>query len=253
VTTTNVIQVGASKGAALTPAILLDAYRQGLFPMAGPTPDIIDWHIAEPRAVVRLNDVHVPKSLRKAARKKPYAVTIDRAFDGVFDACAGLGGAAKRMGSWMTLDIRRVFRDLARSGIAKSVECWSGENLVAGLYGLAIGDVFFGESMFTTVSDGSKIALLHLIARLRAGGFSLLDSQMETDHMARFGLDHIPHADFVIKLGAALTGRACWNVCQADVDVALEKILRSGDLAASNPVSGGRASFGPSLMPPVAQ
>lgn len=166
----------------LTPSLLLRAYAAGVFPMAeSAESEEILWIDPELRGVFPLDRFHVPRSLRKRMLRADYEVTVDRDFEGVIDGCAA------RETTWINADIRRLYVALHRMGYAHSVEFWMEGRLLGGLYGVKLGAAFFGESMFSLAPDASKVALVHLVARLRVGGFRLLDAQFVTDHLARFG------------------------------------------------------------------
>lgn len=187
----------------ITPELMLRAYRIGLFPMAeSREARTLYWLDPEMRGVMPLDAFHVPRRLARTLRRKPYEVTANMAFEAVIDACA-----APRPGSadsWINADIRRLFVALHRQGHAHSVEAWRGDELVGGLYGVALGGAFFGESMFSRADDASKIALVHLVARLRLGGFTLLDAQFQTEHLAQFGTREIPRAEYKRLLAEAV-------------------------------------------------
>ena len=195
----------------LTPDLLLAAYQAGVFPMADPGGDI-GWYAPDPRGVLPLDAFHVPKSLRRVVRQGRFTVRTDTAFREVMEACAA--AAPGREDTWISRDIVRAYTALHRLGFAHSVECWQdgadGPELVGGLYGVALGGAFFGESMFHRATDASKVALVHLIERLRAGGYVLLDTQMTTSHLERFGAVEIPRAEYERRLAEALRTRAAW-------------------------------------------
>ena len=166
----------------LTPAVLIRAYAAGVFPMAeSAEADEILWIDPELRGIIPLNRFHVPRSLAKRIRQGGFRIDVDLDFEGVIQGCAG------RETTWINDDIRRLYVALFRMGYAHSVEMRVGDRLVGGLYGVKLGGAFFGESMFSDAPDASKIALVYLVARLKAGGFRLLDTQFVTDHLARFG------------------------------------------------------------------
>jgi leucyl/phenylalanyl-tRNA--protein transferase len=186
----------------LTPTLILRAYAAGVFPMAdGAETDGVFWVDPRLRGVFPLDGFHVPRSLAKRIRAGGFTVTVDRAFDDVIDACAD------RDETWINGDIRRLYVSLHRMGHAHSVEVWIDGRLAGGLYGVRMGAAFFGESMFHRATDASKIALVYLVARLKAGGFTLLDSQFTTDHLSRFGAVAIPRDDYHRQLDAALRGK----------------------------------------------
>ena len=176
------------------------------------------------RAVLPLDGLKVSRSLRKVVRRGSFAVHTDTAFDAVVAACA-----APRPGrpeTWINSDIRRLYGALHAQGAAHSMESWCDGALVGGLYGVALGGAFFGESMFSTAPDASKVALVHLVARLRAAGYRLLDVQMQSDHMARLGTIEIPRTAFLRQLEAALRRRPTWP---ADTPIdALDRVLAAG-------------------------
>lgn len=171
-----------TKRIELTPALLLRAYAAGVFPMAeSADSDELLWIDPELRGVIPLDRFHVPRSLAKRMRGGEDRVTVDEDFEGVIEGCAD------RDTTWINAEIRRLYVALRRMGYAHSVEVWRDGRLAGGLYGVKLGAAFFGESMFSAEQDASKIALVHLVARLRRGGFRLLDAQFVTDHLARFG------------------------------------------------------------------
>ena len=187
--------------------MILRAYAAGIFPMAE-TRDDDEIHWIDPRwrGVMPLDDgFHVPKSLRKAIRKQPYRLTCDTAFEAVIAGCAEIGDHADRWETWINDVIEDAFVDLHHRGYAHSVEAWDADgHLVGGLYGLALGGAFFGESMFSRATNASKIALCHLVAVLRRNGFVLLDTQFVNDHLVQFGIEEIPKAEYHRRLAVAL-------------------------------------------------
>lgn len=196
-------------GPRLTPDILLRAYAEGLFPMAERRDDpTLYWISPELRGILPLDRFHVPKRLARTVRSGLFAVTADRAFAAVMQGCAA--PAPGREQSWINDEILRLYTGLAASGQAHSVECWQAGDLVGGLYGVQLGATFFGESMFSRVSDASKVALVYLMDALRRGGFTLLDTQFLTPHLARFGAVEIPRADYLGLLKDALARQAVW-------------------------------------------
>ena len=191
----------------LTPDLLLRAYRLGLFPMAeSRTSRALHWLDPEFRGVLPLDGFHLSRSLSKTLRSGPFTVTANSDFAATIAACAA--ARANRPDTWINQEIERLFTELHQLGFAHSVETWSNGALVGGLYGAALGGAFFGESMFSTATDASKVALVHLVARLRLGGFSLLDTQFITPHLARFGAVEIPRADYHILLAEAVDAPA---------------------------------------------
>lgn len=196
---------------ALTPELVLRAYSAGIFPMAETADDAeVFWVDPERRGILPLNRFHVPKRLRRTLRRTPYQVRIDTAFDTVIAACAA--PRPDHPDTWINEGIRDVYSQLHRQGHAHSVESWDGETLVGGLYGVAINAVFFGESMFSRAPDASKIALVHLVERLRTGGYRLLDTQFVTDHLAQFGAVEISRASYHRMLAKALQHPARFDV-----------------------------------------
>ena len=192
---------------ALTPDLLLHAYAIGVFPMAESydSPEI-NWYEPRRRGIFPLDAFHVPRSLAKAIRRGGFEIRIDHDFEAVIRACAA--PTPERPQTWLNERLIGLYVQLAREGFAHSVEVWREGELAGGLYGLALGGAFFGESMFSRVRDSSKIALVELVARLQAGGFSLLDAQFLTAHLARFGAIEISRADYLRRLRTALTQEA---------------------------------------------
>ena len=187
----------------ITPELLLRAYRAGLFPMAETRDaDRLFWLDPELRGVLPLDLFHLPRRLLRTVLSDVYAVTIDTDFPAVIAACAQ--PAPGREETWINPQIENLFTALHRSGHAHSVECRRDGVLVGGLYGIAIGGAFFGESMFSRARDASKVALAHLVARLRLGGFSLLDTQFVTAHLTQFGAIEIPRDAYRERLQNAL-------------------------------------------------
>jgi leucyl/phenylalanyl-tRNA--protein transferase len=191
----------------LTPGILLRAYAEGIFPMAERRGDPeLFWVSPEMRGIVPLDAFHVPKRLARTVKSDRFAVTADMAFADVMRACAE--PTPDRPESWINDEIVRLYTALHAAGHAHSIECWRDGRLVGGLYGVKLGAAFFGESMFTRERDASKVALVHLVARLRRGGFSLLDTQFLTAHLARFGTIEIPRAQYHTLLARAISHEA---------------------------------------------
>jgi leucyl/phenylalanyl-tRNA--protein transferase len=191
----------------LTPAILLRAYAEGIFPMAERRGDPeLFWVSPEMRGIVPLDAFHVPKRLARTVKSDRFAVTADMAFADVMRACAE--PTPDRPESWINDEIVRLYTALHAAGHAHSIECWRDGRLVGGLYGVKLGAAFFGESMFTRERDASKVALVHLVARLRRGGFALLDTQFLTAHLARFGAIEIPRAQYHTLLARAISHEA---------------------------------------------
>jgi len=185
------------------PDELLSCYARGVFPM-GDGKDDPRIFLLEPdeRGILPLDRFHIPRRLARTVRQDKFDIRIDTAFVHVLDACAQTG--PQRDETWINEPIRRLYVELFRRGSAHSVECWRDEQLVGGLYGVSLGGAFFGESMFSTVRDASKVALVHLVARLIEGGYTLLDTQFITDHLAQFGAELISQPDYRDRLGLAL-------------------------------------------------
>ncbi len=191
----------------LTPEILLSAYAEGMFPMAERRGDPnLYWISPEARGIIPLDGFHVPKRLARTVRSGRFEVRIDTAFAEVIAACAA--PAPGRSESWINDEIVSLYTALHRRRFAHSVECWRAGKLVGGLYGVRLGAAFFGESMFSAERDASKVALVHLVARLKRGRFRLLDAQFLTSHLARFGAVEIPKRDYLARLKEALSHRA---------------------------------------------
>ena len=191
----------------LDPSLLLGAYSVGVFPMAD-SRDAEDVYWVEPRrrAILPLDGFHLSRSLRKVIAGDRFRVTADRAFAAIIALCAE--SAEDRPDTWINASIEQAFVRLHELGLAHSVECWDGDRLVGGLYGLALGRAFFGESMVSRAPNASKVAIAALAARLRAGGFTLLDCQFMTDHLASLGAVEVARADYMTLLGAALSSTA---------------------------------------------
>ena len=186
---------------------VLDAYAHGLFPMAQDREDTgFYWFDPPHRGQLSIENLHIPARLRRSLLQFPYAIKINTAFEQVIHACAE--PAPNRPQSWINQDIATLFLDLHKAGFAHSIEAWQKNTLVGGLYGLALGGAFMGESMFSRARDASKIALVHLCARLWKGGFVLLDTQYVNDHLKQFGAYEIPRTDYLEKLTQALKIRA---------------------------------------------
>jgi leucyl/phenylalanyl-tRNA--protein transferase len=189
----------------LSPGLLVQAYSRGLFPMAESRDDPqLFWVDPEERGVLPIEGFHVPRRLRRTVRQDRFRVTHDLAFDQVIRACSELDHRRGRFDSWINLEIVRAYGELFRLGHAHSIECWQDGQIVGGLYGVSLGGAFFGESMFSLATDASKVALVHLVARLRAGGYTLLDSQFVNDHLKQFHIESVPKPEYLARLQAAL-------------------------------------------------
>lgn len=185
-------------GIDLSPRSLINAYRQGIFPM-GDEYGNVNWYEADPRGIVPLHAFHIPHDLRRILRQNRFGVTLNRDFPAVIKACKDV-----RSSSWITDEIIAAYTNLHKNGHAHSVEAWAGERLVGGLYGVAVGGAFFGESMFHLQRDASKVALAHLGYWLRAADFLLFDIQMVTDLLSRFGATLIDKESYLTKLERAV-------------------------------------------------
>ena len=183
----------------IDPELLLRAYALGWFPMGTGRRGRIEWFSPDPRGILPIQTFHAPSRLRRVVRQSRFTIRIDTAFEAVMRACA------HRDETWITEDIVASYVSLHRLGLAHSVETWQDDQLVGGLYGVALGGAFFGESMFHTATDASKVALVALVERLRARGFVLLDTQWVTPHLAQFGGVEIPRADYLERLATAIT------------------------------------------------
>jgi len=194
----------------LTPELLLRAYAAGIFPMAdGRESRHLFWLDPERRGILPLARFHVPRRLRRTVRRGIYEVRVDTAFRQVIARCAEQHEG--RPDSWINPDIEHLYAALNEMGMAHSLESWREGELVGGLYGVALGAAFFGESMFSREADASKVALVHLVARLVRGGFMLLDTQFVTRHLEQFGALEIARADYRRQLAAALRERATFQ------------------------------------------
>lgn len=212
--------IDAQQAAELTPELVVRAYCLGAFPMADGRAGQIAWYSPDPRALLPLEvgRFHVPRSLARRVRSGRFEVTFDRAFGEVIRACAvprsGEGGEAE---TWINDDIIRVYTALHRLGLAHSVEAWAREDegegqrtLAGGLYGVALGGAFFGESMFSRRTDASKVCLVKLVEHLRGRGFALLDAQFSNLHLAQFNLYELPRAVYLRQLRAAVRMPVSW-------------------------------------------
>ena len=197
---------------AFAPETLIKAYALGVFPMADAhDSDDIRFYDPEVRALIPLDDsvgngMHIPRRLVRTARKQAYKVTIDHDFPAVIKGCAEL--ADGRTDTWINKDIQALYIALHKMGFAHSIEVWDDNRLVGGLYGVALRAAFFGESMFSRTTDASKIALVHLMARLKTGGFHILDAQFTNPHLVQFGITEISRDAFQEKLAKAMTASA---------------------------------------------
>lgn len=199
-------------------AELLDCYARGVFPMADSRDDpriyLLD---PDERGVLPLDGLHISKRLKRKVKQQPYRITYDTAFQRVVEACAT--PAPGREETWINDGIFGLYSELRRDGYAHSVEAWQGDELVGGLYGVSLGRAFFGESMFSRATDASKIALVYLVARLKAGGYTLLDTQFTTEHLETLGVITITRAQYHERLAEALEGVGDFYSMPADTSV----------------------------------
>ncbi|MEM7442693.1 MAG: leucyl/phenylalanyl-tRNA--protein transferase [Pseudomonadota bacterium] len=208
----------------VTPDLLLRAYAAGYFPMAeSARSETLLWVDPPRRGVLPLEGLHVSRSLRRRVRQGRYCVTINKSFDTVIRACAE--STPNRPDTWINNDILMLYGALHRRGHAHSVECWDGDDFAGGLYGVSLGGAFFGESMISRQTDASKVALVHLVAQLRADGFVLLDTQFKTDHLASLGCIEIEKPEYEQQLDAALEIRPSFS--------AGDRLMELGDLLQS--------------------
>ena len=187
----------SSHDAIIAPDLLLEAYAGGMFPMAMENGEM-GWFSPDPRGIIPIQEFHIPHGLKKVLRKNPFAVRINTAFSDIMRGCAD------RESTWISDMIHRSYYKLHELGFAHSVEIWQNEHLVGGLYGVSMGGVFFGESMFSRVPNASKVALTHLVQRLEERGYILLDTQWVTEHLTQFGAHGIPRQTYLLRLRKAL-------------------------------------------------
>ena len=191
----------------ITPQVLLKAYAVGIFPMAESADDPgLTWIEPEARGIIPLDGFHLPRRLARTVRAGKFEIRIDHDFDAVIDACAG--GGMERPKTWINGRIRKLYGELFDIGHCHTVEAWRDGRLVGGLYGVSLGAAFFGESMFSRQRDASKVALVHLVARLRVGGFRLLDAQFTTAHLTQFGAIDVDRPVYQEMLEEAVAAEA---------------------------------------------
>ena len=223
-------------GGGLSTARIVDAYRHGIFPWYSDGQPVL-WWSPDPRMVLFTAEFRVRRALAKRVRQRRYEVRVDTAFDEVIRACAQ--PRAEQDGTWITASMIDAYVALHRRGVAHSVEAWLGGELVGGLYGLALGRVFFGESMFARASDASKVALVHLVAKLRRDGVPLVDCQQETAHLAAFGARPIPRRAFAALLAELIHSEAPpapWTAGPwVAPDTDLEDVIAPADPSAISP------------------
>ncbi len=214
----------------LSPEILVRAYGAGVFPMSEARDDpTIFWVDPRLRGVIPLDELHVSKSLKKTVRKNTFEVRCNTAFDRVIEACAlpRSERSGKDGETWINDEIIRAYNEMHKMGLAHSVECWRGDKLVGGLYGVSLRGAFCGESMFSNETDASKVALVHLVARLRLGGYVLLDTQFLTDHLKRMGAVEISNREYLERLERALGVDAKFptNATDDEIESALKEVI----------------------------
>ena len=220
-------------GGDLSPQRLVAAYRNGIFPWFSDGEPIL-WWSPDPRMVLVPEEIRIGRALAKVLRNKAYTVRLDTAFAAVAAACA-TAPRDGQAGTWITAEMQEAYRRLHELGIAHSVETWIDGKLVGGLYGVAIGRAFYGESMFARATDASKIALAHLCVHLRRRGFGIIDCQMETAHLASLGARPIPRRDFIARLAALTAEGDAPGRWPAD---AVKNAYRSQDSLAAGPPQG---------------
>ena len=191
-------------GGDLRPERLLEAYRHGIFPWYSGNQPIL-WWSPDPRTVLFPDKLHISRSLKRSLRPGLFSVTLDRCFRNVMQHCAEPRSQYPEGGTWITVEMLEAYQRLHELGYAHSVETWQKGQLVGGLYGVALGGVFFAESMFTRASDASKVALVSLVNQLHKWGFRLMDCQQSSPHVMRFGAEEIPRREFLDHLAKALT------------------------------------------------
>jgi leucyl/phenylalanyl-tRNA--protein transferase len=208
----------------LSPELLLRAYAAGIFPMAESRDDQnVFWVDPKVRGILPLNNFHVSRSLRKIVRRGDFTVTCNQAFNSVVENCAVT--THKRQETWINSEIQQAYNELHNRGFAHSMECWRDGDLVGGLYGVSLGGAFFGESMFSLRPNASKVAIVHLVARLRLGGYRLLDTQFVTDHLRQFGVVELSSLEYQERLGAAICYQAIFPQ-YPDNDIFAEMLAR---------------------------
>lgn len=208
----------------ITPEILLKAYAAGIFPMAEDANDpSLFWVEPRERGIIPLDAFHVPKRLARTIRSDEFDVRVDQDFDAVIAGCAA--PAPEREKTWINRRIRDLYGQLFDSGFCHTIEVYRDNRLVGGLYGVRLKGAFFGESMFHTERDASKVALAHLVARLKRGGFSLLDTQFVTSHLAQFGAVEVPRRSYKQMLRMAMEHDADWNAWPKGQAVSGEDVL----------------------------
>jgi leucyl/phenylalanyl-tRNA---protein transferase len=212
----------------ITPEVLLKAYACGIFPMAESADDpALYWIEPEQRGILPLDQFHVPTRLARTIARDRFKIVCDRNFEAVINACAAPRPGRTR--TWINARIRKLYRALFDLGHCHTVEVYDGETLVGGLYGVSLAAAFFGESMFHQVRDASKIALVHLVARLRAGGFLLLDTQFVTDHLRMFGAIELPRRQYHKLLDRALAAKGSFAALPPHIAVSGREALQRAE------------------------
>jgi leucyl/phenylalanyl-tRNA--protein transferase len=208
----------------ITPTVLLKAYSVGIFPMAESAEDPgLFWIEPEQRGIIPLETFHIPRRLARTVASGKFEVRVDHDFGAVIEACAA--SVEERPKTWINARIRKLYGELFDMGAAHTVETWHDGELVGGLYGVALGAAFFGESMFSRERDASKVALVHLVARLKAGGFKLLDTQFTTEHLKQFGAIDVDRGDYQKMLDVAIAADADYFLAGgATFDVSLQSV-----------------------------
>jgi leucyl/phenylalanyl-tRNA--protein transferase len=218
-------------GGDLSPERLLDAYRHGIFPWFNDEDPVL-WWSPNPRMVLFPDEFHMSRTLRRTIKAREFTVTLDRAFRDVMRECAA--PRAAQDGTWITFDMMYAYNRLAELGYAHSVEAWANDELIGGLYGVAIGRIFYGESMFTRRSNASKVAFAWLVRQLERWGFELIDCQMSTEHLASLGAREIPRADFLRRVAHAVVQPAAPVPWTLDPDLLPEASDVSGKMEPSS-------------------
>lgn len=216
-------------GGDLRPERLILAYSQGIFPWPSEGLPLL-WFSPDPRFVLFPEELHLPRSLRKAMRSTPFEITADQAFGQVIRACRRIPRPGQD-GTWITPPMVDAYERLYELGFAHSIECWHQGRLVGGLYGVSLGAAYFGESMFAVAPDASKVAFATFVTQARRWGFRFVDCQVHTEHLARFGARSVPRAAFLAELSAALgeeTRRGPWTIDVTPADAAREAPDGSG-------------------------
>ena len=212
----------------LNPELLLRAYAIGIFPMAESRNDpVVHWIDPDTRGILPLSEFRISRKLKRRVRRHDFEVHCDTDFEEIIRGCASPG--PNRPDTWINPTIEGLYTELFRMGFAHSIECWLDGDLVGGLYGVSLGAAFFGESMFSRESDASKVALVHLVARLRKGGYRLLDTQFTTPHLRQFGAVEVPREEYKSRLAHALsiTAQFPTEVDDADLDAFLQSITQT--------------------------